>query len=158
MKIKNKLKTIGILSIIGFIVGGGIAFYLFNLPHRNVQSTTADYTFTQAQIVEKYLNNRDAANEKYLATDGESKILKISGIVSKISDDYNGNKVVLLKNAGDKAGVSAAFTSETNANLVGTEIGQNITVKGVIRSGASYDDDLEMFENVILEKSDIVKK
>jgi hypothetical protein len=37
-------------------------------------------------------------------------------------------------------------------------VGQAITVKGVIRSGASYDEDLEMYENVILEKSDIVKE
>ena len=31
-----------------------------------------------------------------------------------------------------------------------------ITVKGVIRSGASYDEDLELYENVTIDKSDIV--
>jgi hypothetical protein len=36
------------------------------------------------------------------------------------------------------------------------KIGETITVKGVIRSGASFDEDLELYENVILEKSDVV--
>lgn len=34
--------------------------------------------------------------------------------------------------------------------------GDKITIKGVIRSGASFDSDLDMYENVIIEKSDIV--
>ena len=65
---------------------------------------------------------------------------------------------MLLKENSDKAGVSATFTPETNQNTIGLSTDQTITVKGVIRSGASYDDDLELYENVILEESDIVKK
>jgi hypothetical protein len=83
--------------------------------------------------------------------------LEISGEVSKISEDFNGQKVVLLKNPQDMAGVSATFTPETNENIKGVFVGQNITVKGVIRAGASYDEDLELYENVILEKSDLIK-
>ena len=65
---------------------------------------------------------------------------------------------MLLKSGQDKAGVSATFTPETNGNLDGIQVGQTITVKGVIRSGASYNEDLELYEHVILEKSDIVKE
>ena len=35
--------------------------------------------------------------------------------------------------------------------------GHEITIKGVIRSGAYYDEDLEMYVNVIIEKSDLKK-
>jgi len=63
---------------------------------------------------------------------------------------------VLIKDDMDKAGVSATFTPETNNNLKEVEIGQTITIKGVIRSGASYDEDLELYENVTIDKSDIV--
>ena len=80
------------------------------------------------------------------------------GEVNKISENFNGQKVVLLKSGQEEAGVSATFFEETNDNLNGIKVGQTITVKGVIRSGASYDEDLELFENVILEKSDIVKE
>lgn len=155
---KKAFKIIIIIGITGLLTGGGIGLYLFNMPHRDVQSAKSDYSLTSTQIVSEYLADKDAANQKYLAADGDSKILEITGVIHKISEDFNGQKVVLLKGSGDRAGVSATFTSETNNKLSGVGVGQPITVKGVIRSGASYDEDLELFENVILEKSDIVKR
>jgi hypothetical protein len=131
---------------------------MFNMPHRDVQSADADYTLSTSEIVSEYLADKDAANKKYLAADGDSKILEITGVVSKISEDFNGQKVVLLAGAQAKAGVSATFTSETNSSLSNVQVDQTITIKGVIRSGASYDEDLEMYEHVLIEKSDIVLK
>lgn len=156
MKKRKILKIIVILGVAGILIGGGIGYYMFNMPHRDVQSADADYSLTASEIVSEYLTDRDAANMKYLSANGESKILQITGVVSKISEDYSGQKVVLLKDEQDKAGVNATFTHETNSSLDDIQIGQTICVKGVIRSGASYDEDLEMYEHVILEKSDIV--
>lgn len=158
MEKKKIIKIVIILIVAGVLIGGGAALYLFNMPHRNVQSAKSDYTLTGSEIVAEYLAGKDAANQKYLASDGDSKILEISGVVSKISDDFNGNKVVLLKGENDKAGVNATFTTETSPNATKLEVGQTISIKGVIRSGASFDEDLGLYENVILEKSDLVKK
>jgi hypothetical protein len=158
MKKRKLIRTIAIIGIAGLLSGGGIGLYMFNKPHRDVQSARADYMLTSSQIVAEYLADNQAANQKYLAADGDSKILEISGEVSEISENFKGQKVVLLNGDKGRAGVSAIFTEETNDNLNGITLGQAITVKGVIRSGASYDEDLEMYENVILEKSDIVKE
>lgn len=158
MKKKKILKVIAILGVSGLLVGGGIGLYMFNKPHRDVQSADADYTLSTSEIVSEYLTDKDAANNKYLAADGDSKILEITGVVSKISEDFNGQKVVLLAGTEAKAGVSATFTSETNSSLSNVQVDQTITIKGVIRSGASYDEDLEMYEHVLIEKSDIVLK
>lgn len=158
MKTKKTLKIIGLVILAGIVIGGSIGLYMFNMPHRDVQSAQVDYSLSSSEIVLEYLTDKTSANEKYLAADGESKILEISGMVSKISEDYNGQKVILLKTPEDKAGVSASFTSETSQSTEGIKIGQTITVKGVIRSGASYDDDLELYENVILEKSNVTTK
>ena len=158
MKRKTIIRTIAILGFAGLLIGGGIGLYMFNMPHRDVQSAKVDYSLTSIQIVSEYLSDKSVANRKYLASDGDSKILEITGEVSKISENFNGQKVVLLKGIADKAGVSATFTPETNKNLEGVEPGQTITVKGVIRSGASFDEDLDLYENVILEKSDVVRK
>ena len=156
---KRKIIRIAlIVALAGIIIGGGTILYMFNMPHRDVQSAKADYSLTSTQLVSEYLSGKDSANEKYLSDDGESKILEITGPVSKISEDFNQNKVVLIKGGNDKAGVSAVFSAETNQNATDLKPGQTITVKGVIRSGASWDEDLEMYENVILEKSDIVRK
>jgi len=156
MNRKKIFKTSVFIAITMVMLAGGIGLYMFYAPRRDVQKSTTDYSLSSSQIVSEYLSSKDEANAKYLAADGDSKILEITGVVRKISDDYNGQKVVLLKGDTDKAGVSATFTAETNQNAVTLIPGQTVTIKGVIRSGAAYDDDLELYENVILEKSDIV--
>jgi hypothetical protein len=157
-KKKKVLIIIAILGVGGLLIAGGIGLYMFNKPHRDVQSADVDYTLTVSEIVSEYLTSKDASNEKYLASNGDSKILEITGVVSKISEDFSGQKVVLLKGEQVKAGVSATFTTETSSSLVDVQVDQTITIKGVIRSGASYDEDLEMYEHVVIEKSDIVLK
>jgi hypothetical protein len=63
--------------------------------------------------------------------------------------------VILLQSDDDLAGVSCTFTLETNASTNGLSVGKEVIIKGVIRSGAAYDKDLEMFEPVIIEKADL---
>jgi hypothetical protein len=158
MKKKRIFRLLAILVISGIIIGGAIAIYLFNMPQRDIQASEVDYELTSTEIVNEYLNDFDAANQKYLASDGESKILVITGLVSNISEDFKGQKVILLKNADDKAGVNATLIPESDLQIEDLKIGDMISVKGVIRSGASYDVDLEMYENVILEKATIIEK
>ncbi len=156
---KKKIIRIGIITAVaGIVIAGAVVLYLFNMPHRDVQSAKSDFNLTSSQLVAEYLADAASANTKYLAADGDSKVLEVSGEVSKISENFDGQKVVLLKSAGDKAGVSASFLPETSANAEKLTVGQSVTIKGVIRSGAAYDEDLELYENVILEKSDIVTK
>ena len=157
LKKKKILKIGAILLIAGLLIGGGTVLYMFNMPHRNVQNASTDFSLTASQLVTEYLENPTKANEKYLADDGDSKVLEIKGTVAKISEDFNGQKVVLLQETTDKAGVSCTFTQETNKNASTVQVGETITIKGVIRLGASYDPDLEMYENVVIEKSDLVK-
>ena len=158
MKRRKIIKAGILIAVAGIVIVGAAGLYMFNMPHRNVQKTDADYSLSSSQIVTEYLDNKELANKKYLAEDGDSKILKVAGVVSKISEDFNGQKVVLLKGANDKAGVSASFTKDTNPNADKLSVGQTVTLKGVIRSGASYDKDLDLYENVILEKSDVATK
>jgi len=141
----------------GLLIAGGTAAYLFNMPHRDVQAATVDYQVSAAQLVQEYLDNAESANNKYLQEEGESKILAVSGTVASIDEDMNQQKVILLKDVGAKAGVSCTFTQATNANAQQLKPGDMVTLKGVIRSGAGYDEDLEMYEDVILEKCDILK-
>ena len=82
MKKKKILRVIAILGVAGILIGGGIGLYMFNMPHRDVQSTDADYNLTALEVVLEYLSDQDAANQKYLSPDGESKILEITGVVA----------------------------------------------------------------------------
>ncbi len=153
---KKKIIKIGLILLIsGVVIGGSVVLYMFNMPHRDVQSAKTDLTITVDALVNEYLADATTANNKYLDEEGESKILEVTGVIASIEEDFNGNKEILLKSPDGKAGVSCAFTPETNAKSDGLAIGQTVTIKGVIQSGAAFDADLEMYENVIMDKCDI---
>ncbi len=154
---KNKIiKVVFILFGLVILIVGGIGFYMFNMPHRDIQATKSDYKLNASDIVLEYLEDPVKANDKYLDTEGESKILEITGAIASISTDFNDQIVILLKNENAKAGVNATFTKETNNSVANLKEGQKISIKGVIRSGASYDEDLEMYENVNMEKCSLI--
>lgn len=146
-----KWSLIGTVAIL--IIGGSIVYYLFNMPHRDVQSTPADYKMAATELVEEYLTDSDKANSKYLQEEGESKIIAVTGTVFSIETNMNDEKVVLLKKDSESAGVSCTFM--TNDHAVALKIGEQVSIKGVIRAGASYDEDMEIYEDVIMEKCDI---
>ncbi len=156
MSLKQIIKRSILVAIAGFVIAGSILLYLFNMPHRDVQAAEADYSLSSSQIVNEYLADKVTANKKYLASNGDSKILEVTGTVVKISEDFNGQLVVLLKEPNDKAGVNATFSDDAGPKYASFEVGKTITIKGVIRSGATYDEDLELYEHVILDKCDIV--
>ena len=155
---KSKLKKrVLMVFFSGVIIVLGAGLYLYNKPHRDVQSINADFQVEASRLVNEYLENSITANEKYLDDEGESKIFEVSGVVNQISEDFNHQKVILLKSENDSAGVSCTFTKETNGEDESFQVGDKVTIKGVIRSGATFDEDLEMYENVIIEKSSVVK-
>ncbi len=131
---------------------------MFNMPQRDVQSAKTDFSLSSSEIVNQYLADANIANEKYLQEEGDSKILAVTGKVFAISEDLNNQKVILLKDSSEKAGVSCTFTKETNKNAENLQIGETITIKGVIRSGAGFDEDLDLYEDVIMEKCDVIRE
>ncbi len=152
MKKKNKKYIYLFLSVIS--IGGATLFFIVNQPHRNIQAAPIDYTLTTTELVNEYLTHLNASNKKYLNTEGNSKILAIKGIVSQISTNLNNQHVVLLQNKNDKAGVRCTFLPEANTSSL--KKGDLVTVKGVIISGAQYDNDLELYEDVILAKCNLL--
>ena len=144
----------GLAGAIGLI----IVLYIMFAPHRDVQSSPIDYTLTASTLVKESLDDAKATNKKYLSEDGDSKIIAISGKVASIKADFEDNKVVLLKEDNDKAGVQCTFMKTTNKNAATLSIGQEVIVKGVYRVAATYDEDFEEYENVIVEECDIIKE
>ena len=153
----KKTKVTAAILGLGLIIALGVGYYMFNMPQRDVQNTKTDYTLNSAELVNEYLNDAKAANEKYLQEEGDSKILAITGTIAAITTDLNDQKVVLLKDLDHEAGVRCTFTTETNTNAMGLLVGETTTIKGVIRSGAGYDEDLGLYEDVIMEKCDVLR-
>jgi hypothetical protein len=156
MKRKKIIKWVSILFVVGIITGGSIFAYYWFMPPRDTQATPIDYNLTADALVQEYLSSPDQANNKYLTEDGDSKVLGVSGVVSSISDDMEGNKVVLLKEEGKDLGVICYFLKAAKVNAEKLKVGEKTTIKGVIRSGAEYDEDLDLFEDAVMQDCDVI--
>lgn len=153
---KKKIFRIFLYTVAAVIVASlGVAYYLFNKPHRNVTEAEIDFQVSATELVEEYLQSSSTANQKYLAEDGQSRILAVTGKVATIETDLNNQRVINLRDDAQKAGVSCTFTTSTDEQVAHVSIGEVITVKGVIRSGAGFDEDLDLYEDVIMEKCSI---
>jgi len=155
-KRRKILKVALALLVFGILSGVATAYYMFNMPHRNVQKATTDYSLSVLQLVNEYMTDAAGANMKYLADDGDSKILEITGTVSKVTEDFTGRKVILLMEKGQPAGVSCTFAEESGRGAANLKIGQKAKIKGVIRSGANFIEDFGLWENVVMEKCALV--
>ena len=154
---KNLKRILISAGIIGLIAVVAVA-YMYNQPHRNVENSSTDFKLTAQLLVDEYLQDADAANVKYLADDGESKILEVSGDIGSIDTDLEGKTIAYLNPENSNAAVSCTFSLGNEDKTAQLKAGDQVVVKGVIRSGASYDEDLQLYEDVIMEKCYLINK
>lgn len=154
---KKVLKKLALICLTGMIIAGAVAAYLFFKPHRDVQQTNAYATVQVKELTGEFEKDAAAANTKYLASDGNSKVLIVEGRVNKISTNQNNEQVIVLKDEGAKVGVSGTFTKETSDHLGTIKVGDIIRIKGAITAGNRYDADLDLYEHAVLVQCDVVK-
>jgi len=146
-----------IVTLIVIVLGGvGTALYMFFMPHRDVQKVEAFAEISAADFVHEYLADPASANDKYLDEEGESKVIIVTGLISSISKDQNNQFVIVLKDPNEKLGVSCTFMASTNNQAASLKVGNPVKIKGVIRSGAEHDPDLDLDTDAILEKCAVV--
>ena len=150
------LKKIILVIAIFTVLGGTYGLYLYFMPHRDVQSVKAFTTISAGDLVAEYLKDNATANAKYLADDGDSKVIIVTGKVFSKEKDQKNQWVIVLKDDNQPVGVSCTFMANTNKNAENLQKGQNVKIKGVLRSGV--DEDSEMLgEDIIIENCDVVK-
>ena len=77
----NRISLIKKFLIAGLVLGAlgaGYAYYLFNMPHRDVQSVEVFAQLDASELVAEFLNDATTANEKYLDSEGESKVIVVT--------------------------------------------------------------------------------
>lgn len=154
-KKKKIIKIIAGLVVLGIVSVIIIVAVIFLTPHRDVKNAPTDFVVDAQTLVDEYLADANAANQKYLSEDGDSKIFEVSGRVDEIMKNMKEETVILLKPEGKELGVQCTFTLNEDLSVV--KIGDNIKVKGKIEQGASYDEDLEIGEDVIIGECSLVK-
>lgn len=138
----------------GLLIGGSIFAYLWFMPHRDVQATEADAALTAVSFVEEYLADPSASNQKYLADDGDSKILILSGTVQSVDEDIEGNAIIFLASGNEHLPVKCNMVAGATPEAT---VGSEVKIKGVVRAGPSYDEDLDLYEPASVGECSLIK-
>lgn len=77
---KNWLKIILILIVLGAAVGGGVAYFMFNKPHQDVIDTKPAFEYTANTLVSELAKDTAAFN---LKTNGQ--VIQVSGPVRVVT-------------------------------------------------------------------------
>jgi hypothetical protein len=146
MTAKTK-KTIVATVLILALAAGGIGYYMYNKPHKNVQSANA-VKVAGPDLYAAFVKDSAAANKTY--TD---KVLEISGEVVKSELDQQQNVFVHLK-AGDDGSIINCSMEEKTAPF---KIGDKIALKGICDGYNPGDTDMGLPGDVVVNRCYTVK-
>lgn len=113
-----------IAGVIAVLLGGLIAYKIYNKPHRDIAAERADYTVTADALFDEFEQDEPAANAKYL-----DNVVEVSGILEEIGFNTDDIPVYTLKAENAMiGGISATLesTEEHNADL---QPGDGVIVK-----------------------------
>ncbi len=140
------LKIFLIVVVLGAVVGLSTVYYIFNMPHRNVEDEAPAYTIEANVLFEEYNTDEDATNVKY-----GNQVLQVTGDIAELS--INGYQVSITLN-DEMEGVNCSLDSvaiDQNRELLEQlKIGDNITLKGKC-------DGFDMIMGVVLTRCYIVE-
>lgn len=106
------------------IIGGGIAYYLWNKPHEKVEDING-LTVSASQLCKDFSTDEVKANAKYIG-----KVLEVNGIISEVQN----GKVVVLEGQDE--------TSSVQCNMRDSGIviknGQMVTIKGFFADNSMF--------------------
>ncbi len=134
-------KLIGII-LIAIIIGGGVAYYLLNKPHKSAEGIKPVATLTAEELFTQYSTDAAGSDAKYL-----DKVLEVSGTVSNVSvNELNETKVAL--STSDML-AEIAFIMKKGENIESLKTGTNIALKGIC---VGYNTDVELKEAVVVHQ------
>ena len=118
------MKKVVLGILVACIVAGGVAYKMYNKPHRDIGSEEAVATLSADELFTAFDEDEAAANAIYL-----DQVIEVSGIVDEVTEDAEGSTVVVLKaETAMMGGVSATF--DPSINETGTKAGDFMRIKG----------------------------
>ncbi|SJZ32297.1 OB-fold protein [Sediminibacterium ginsengisoli] len=118
---KNWVKILLILVVIGGLAAAGVAYYVYNKPHRDVTKEKG-ILLTAQQLYDAFKTNEADANAKYL-----EKAIELSGEVAAVTTNQDGQVVVDFKTSDPMVLINCTF--KTNPGAI--KPGDTITFKGI---------------------------
>ncbi len=122
---KSRIIILSILAVAVIAIAVGLMMYF--KPHKDFATSTPDFELTVADLLGDFTTDEAAATGKYVSDD---KTMLISGIVSEIDTDTQGNAVIVLAQAGTFGTVSCTLTPQESTASITLQIGQPIRIQG----------------------------
>jgi hypothetical protein len=117
------MKKLFVFLLLAGLVGGGVAYFLYNKPHEDISTLTPDYVIFPSTLANAFDENEDEANALYL-----DKTIELKGKVREIAEDGSVRSLV-LETGNPITGVLCEFQDqEMIANI---KAGDSVTVRGI---------------------------
>lgn len=136
-----------------FLLAAGYGLNMWFEPHRDVKTAPVFAEFGVDDFITEFIDDPAAAKEKYLADDGDSKIVTMSGKVAVIETNLNGAYVVELRGKREEAGVRFTLMDDQNETALKLHVGDSTKITGVVSAGPEYDADFGRYLNAIIEQA-----
>ena len=135
---RKKYKFAIIVLLVLLIGGSATAYFMWNKPHRNV-SNEKGVELSASQLVKEFQDNETTANTKYL-----DKAIQVTGVVTEVKSNQEGNTTVLLASDDAFTGVLCTFKQKET----GLANGASVTIKGICSGMLS---DVRLSEAVLVK-------
>lgn len=119
MNKKNILALLGMLVLVAAVIG----YRMYNKPHADLGSLTADHRLSATELFSAYEASETEANAKYL-----DKIVRVEGEIMSVETDENGQTSLTLAAGGLMGGVICQLAPEVK-EFNGT-VGQQVALNG----------------------------
>ncbi|MBU6342118.1 MAG: OB-fold putative lipoprotein [Bacteroidetes bacterium] len=116
-----KKVLIGIAILV--LGGAAYAYYLWNMPHENMEHAKADLSINAAQLFSEYNTDQTSADAKYL-----DKTIAVKGTVKEVNKEEGATKIVL--DTGSDFSVVCTLDELSKHPRTDFSVGETLTFKG----------------------------
>jgi CRISPR/Cas system CSM-associated protein Csm4 (group 5 of RAMP superfamily) len=119
------LRYIGLALLILVLTLGAYGAYLWNKPHRNIQTEQAT-TVEALELFKKYSENEADANKLWL-----DKTLQVKGIIKEVLKNQTDIPVIMLDADDPMGGISCTMDISQKNKAESLKPGAKVTIKGL---------------------------
>ena len=110
--------------ILALLIGALIGYRMYNKPHRDLATATADYRLSATELFADYEAGEAEANAKYL-----DKVIRVEGEILNVTTDESGQISLTLDAGGILGGVICQLDPELKEATFSE--GQRVTLNGL---------------------------
>lgn len=143
---KNWIKILGGLFLVGILAAIAVYFFVYNKPHTDYSQAKPEIVTTARECFDAFVNNRTEAEQKF-----NGKVVQISGPMTRFEQNDSLWVVVFVFNEGvfGDEGIRCTLLPGTPVESLNLQPGSEVAIKGLLTGYNETD--------VIMEKCSFVK-